>query len=160
MGSCSETLLIRELKKQRRRLKSEVALFQTLPRLFHLLQFVKCWQSFLELNSKDCIEVHENKNKVLDKTWNLAFSRRSRVVFCLSQSIAFLPFSLTSPSSLLKFPIASMSAQLMQPNHDASTSSPGLLPQKKGTPWGQDYGGPIHKTLRESQLLKVNLCAI
>ena len=68
MGSCSETLLIRELKKQRRRLKSEVALFQTLPLLFHLLQFVKCWQSFLELNSKDCIEVQENKNKVLDKT--------------------------------------------------------------------------------------------
>ena len=48
----------------------------------------------------------------------------------------------------------------MQPNHDASTSSLGLLPQKKGTPWGQDYGVPIHKTLRESQLLKVNLCAI
>ena len=68
MGSCSETLLIREHKKQRRRLKSEVALFQTLPLLFHLLQFVKCWQSFLELNSKDCIEVQENKNKVLDKT--------------------------------------------------------------------------------------------
>ena len=68
MGSCSETLLVRELKKQRRRLKSEVALFQTLPLLFHLLQFVKCWQSFLELNSKDCIEVQENKNKVLDKT--------------------------------------------------------------------------------------------
>ena len=68
MGSCSETLLIGELKKQRRRLKSEVALFQSLPRLFHLLQFVKCWQSFLELNSKDCIEVQENKNKVLDKT--------------------------------------------------------------------------------------------
>ena len=68
MGSCSETLLIRELKKQRRRLKSEVALFQTLPRIYHLLQFVKCWQSFLELNSKDCIEVQENKNKVLDKT--------------------------------------------------------------------------------------------
>ena len=44
----------------------------------------------------------------------------------------------------------------MQPNHDVPTSSPGLLPQKKGMPWGQDYGGPIHKTLRESQL-KVNL---
>ena len=63
MGSCSETLLIRELKKQRRRLKSEVALFQTLPRLFHLLQFVKCWQSFLELNSKDCIEVQKKQKQ-------------------------------------------------------------------------------------------------
>ena len=32
--------------------KSEVALIQTLSRLFHLVQFVKCWQLFLELNSK------------------------------------------------------------------------------------------------------------
>ena len=49
---------IRELKQQRRRrlrkrdLKSEFALLQTLSRLFHLVYFVKCWQMFLELNSK------------------------------------------------------------------------------------------------------------
>ena len=48
----------RELKQQRwrrlrkRHLKSEVALFQTLLRLFCLIQFVKSWQFFLELNSK------------------------------------------------------------------------------------------------------------
>ena len=48
----------RELKQQRRRrlrkreLKSEVALLQTLSHLFHLVQFVKCWQFFLELNFK------------------------------------------------------------------------------------------------------------
>ena len=47
-----------ELKQQRRRrprilhLKSEVSLLQTLSRLFHLVHFVKCWQMFLELNSK------------------------------------------------------------------------------------------------------------
>ena len=47
-----------ELKQQRRRrlgkrhLKSEFALPQTLSRLFQLVQFVKCWQFFLELNSK------------------------------------------------------------------------------------------------------------
>ena len=49
----------RELKQKRRRrlrlrkrhLKSEFALLQTLPRLFQLVQFVKCWQIFLELNS-------------------------------------------------------------------------------------------------------------
>ena len=41
---------IRELQQQRRRqqrkrhLKSEVALLQTLSRLFHLVQFVKYWQ--------------------------------------------------------------------------------------------------------------------
>jgi len=49
---------IRELKQQRRRrlqkrhLKSEFAPLQTLSRLFHLVYFVKCWQMFLELNSK------------------------------------------------------------------------------------------------------------
>ena len=46
------------LKQQRRRrlrkrqLKSELALLQTLSRLFHFVYFVKCWQMFLELNSK------------------------------------------------------------------------------------------------------------
>ena len=49
---------IRELKQQRRRrlrkrhLKSEFALLQTLSILFQLVQFVKCWHFFLELNSK------------------------------------------------------------------------------------------------------------
>ena len=48
----------RERKQHRRRrlrkrhLKSEVALLQTLSRLFHIVQFVKCWQFFLDLNSK------------------------------------------------------------------------------------------------------------
>ena len=48
----------RELKQQRRRrlqkrhLKSEFAPLQSLSRLFHLVYFVKCWQMFLELNSK------------------------------------------------------------------------------------------------------------
>ena len=40
----------RRLRK--RHLKSEVALLQTLSRLLYLSQFVKCWQFFLELNSK------------------------------------------------------------------------------------------------------------
>ena len=49
---------IREFKQQRRRrlrkrhLKSEFALLQTLSILFQLVQFVKCWHFFLELNSK------------------------------------------------------------------------------------------------------------
>ena len=48
----------RELKQQQRRrlrkrhIKSKFALLQTLSRLFHLVYFVKCWQMFLELNSK------------------------------------------------------------------------------------------------------------
>ena len=73
---------------------------------------------------KDCIEVQKKKKKVvalqvhaLHKTWNKAFSRHSRAVtgectkkrdaraellFFQSKLIAFLPFSLTSQSSLLK----------------------------------------------------------
>ena len=73
---------------------------------------------------KDCIEVQKKKKKVvalpvhvLHKTWNKAFSRHSHAVtgectkkrdarteLLLFQSklIAFLPFSLTSQSSLLK----------------------------------------------------------
>ena len=35
-----------------RPLKWDFALLQTLSRLFHLVQFVKCWQFFLELTSK------------------------------------------------------------------------------------------------------------
>ena len=40
-------------------LKKEFALRQTSSRLFHFVQFVKCWQFFLELNSKSFIEVRE-----------------------------------------------------------------------------------------------------
>ena len=42
----------RRRRLQKRPLKSEFALLQTLSRLFQLVQFVKCWQIFLELNSK------------------------------------------------------------------------------------------------------------
>ena len=52
----SLTLVIRELKQrprlQKRPLNSEFALLQTLLGLFHLVQFDKCWQIFLEVNSK------------------------------------------------------------------------------------------------------------
>ena len=53
-------IIIRELKQRRgrrrrlrkRHLKSQFPLLQTLSRLFHLVQFVKCWHFFLALNSK------------------------------------------------------------------------------------------------------------
>ena len=53
LGFC---FFIRELKQRRRlrkrHLKSELALLETLSRLFHLVKFVKRGQNFLELNSK------------------------------------------------------------------------------------------------------------
>ena len=49
-------LLGRGLKQRRQlrkhHLKSEFGLLQTLSRLFHLVQFVKCWRIFLKLKSK------------------------------------------------------------------------------------------------------------
>ena len=54
----------RELKQQRRRRlqkrhwKSEFAPHQTLSRLFLLVYFVKCWQMFLELNSKGLYQLN------------------------------------------------------------------------------------------------------
>ena len=50
--------IVRSLKQQRRRrlqkrhLKGEFALLQTLSRLFHLVYFVKCRRIFLKFNSK------------------------------------------------------------------------------------------------------------
>ena len=59
--------LNRDVKQQRRErlrkrhLKSEFALLQTLSRLFQLVQFVKCWQIFLELNSKRLSKFRKRK---------------------------------------------------------------------------------------------------
>ena len=56
----------RELEQQRqwrlrkRHLKSEAVLLQTLSHLFHLVQFVKCWKFFLELNSKRLYQSSES----------------------------------------------------------------------------------------------------
>ena len=61
----------RELKQQRRRrlqkrhLKSEFAPLQTLSHLFHLVYFVKCWQMFLELNSKGLYQSSGKEKKVV-----------------------------------------------------------------------------------------------
>ena len=59
-------IVIRELKQQRQRrirsktsLKSELALLQTLSRLFHLVEFVEWWQFFFySWILKDCIKVN------------------------------------------------------------------------------------------------------
>ena len=47
-----ELMQHRRRRLRKRHLKSEVALLQTLSRLFHRVKFVKFWQFFLELNSK------------------------------------------------------------------------------------------------------------
>ena len=49
---------------------------QTLSRLFQLIQFVKCWQMSLDLNSKDCIKVQEKKRKFLSHVFTSSTKRK------------------------------------------------------------------------------------
>ena len=123
----------RELKQQQRRLrkrhlKSVFVLLQTLQRVFHLLQFVKCWRIFLELNSKSlyqssekgkesrCLVFTSSTKREIGQSHVVVVQRRQRKVhkvkrdaraellFCQSKPIAFLPFLLPSSSSFLKLP--------------------------------------------------------
>ena len=133
-GEGTRLFNIRELKQQRRRrlrkrqLKSEVALLHTLLYLFQLVQFVKCWQILLELNSKTpyqssgkdkespCLVFTSSTKREIRHFHVVVMQRRAkkctkrreaRAKFGLlfqSKPIAFLPFSFTSPSSLLKLP--------------------------------------------------------
>ena len=126
----SRRLFIRELKQQRRRrlrkrhLKSEFALLQTLSRLFHLVYFVKYWQMFLELYSKGlyqslgkekescCVVFSSSIKREIRNFHVVVVQRRQRNVqtsvmhvqsCCFADlNLCFLPFSLPSPSSLLK----------------------------------------------------------
>ena len=93
-------------------------------RLFQLVQFVKCWQFFLELNSirlyqssgkekeSRCLVFTSSTKRQIRHFHVVVVQRRQRSVlksvmhlFCQSKPIAFLPFSLPSPSSLLKLPV-------------------------------------------------------
>ena len=134
------------LKQQRRRrrrrrlrkphLQSEVALLQTYSISFNLSNV----GSFLELNSKILYRSSgkEKESRCLvfmfsTKREIKAFSHRSRAVtarkctkkrdarakmlFCQSKPTAFLPFLLTSPSSLLKLPKIKMIGTLLSVMH-------------------------------------------
>ena len=109
----------RELQQQRwrwlqkRHLKSEFALLQTLLPLFHFVYFVKCWQMFLELNSiglyqtsgkekESCCLVFPSLTKsklrhfhfvVLQRWQRNLQKKRAEFLFCESKPTAFLLFS-------------------------------------------------------------------
>ena len=86
---------------------------------------------------------------VLRKAWNQAFSRRSRAVtakkctkkrdaraellFCLTNPLLFLPFSLPSPSSLLKLPT--------YPSHKTNDESGSKTVSKKRFSMGCNFDG-------------------
>ena len=110
---------------QKRHLESEFAPLQTLSRLSHRVQFVKCWWTFLELNSKGlyrrsrkekesrCL-VFTSCQREIRHLHVIVMQKRQRNVqkknvmhiekLLLIESIAFLPFSFSSSSSLLKLP--------------------------------------------------------
>ena len=87
-------------------------MLQTLLHLFHFVQFVICWQFFLELNSKRLYQSPGKEKWSCCLVITLSTKREIRhfqkIVMhvqscCLAnlKPIAFLPFSLTSPSLLL-----------------------------------------------------------
>ena len=81
--------LNRELLQQQQRLswkrpfKNEFMLLQILSCLFHLFQFIKCWQILLEFHYKKTVSKFRKRKRklscvhVLHKTWNWALSCRS-----------------------------------------------------------------------------------
>ena len=93
----------RRLRK--RHLKKEFALLQTLSRLFQLVQFVKCWQIFLELNSKRLYQSSGKEEESRCLVFMSSTKReighfhvvvvhqkddaRAKVLFCQSKPIAF-----------------------------------------------------------------------
>ena len=124
----------RDLKQQRQRqlwerhLKSEFAQLETLSRSFHLVQFVKCWQIFLKLNSyrlyrssgkekeSRCLLFTPSTKReirhfhVVIVQWRREMYKKAwctcEIVVLLIQTGHFFPFSLPSPSpsSLFKLP--------------------------------------------------------
>ena len=110
---------------QKRHLESEFAPFQTLSGLFRLVQFVKYWRIFLELNSiglqrRSRIEkesrclVFTSCQREIRHLHVIVMQKRQRNLqkknvmhiekLLLIEPIALLPFSLPSSSSLLKLP--------------------------------------------------------
>ena len=111
----------------RKRHLKKFARLQTLSRLFQLVQFVKCWQIFLELNSKRLYQSSgsQRKRKSLFLVFPSSTQREIRhfhvvvvqwrqrnvqkrvmhvqsCCFAKYKPIAFFPFLLPSPSSLPK----------------------------------------------------------
>ena len=73
----SKVSIIRRRRLRKRHVKSEVALLQTLSRLLHLVQFIKCWLIFLELNSEGLYQRSGKKKE--SRCLVFAFSIKSEI---------------------------------------------------------------------------------
>ena len=77
--------------------KRRLKLFQTSSISFSFNYFAKCWLNLLTLSPKGpYLSLEMSKKR----------DAGAKLLFCYSKLIAFLPFSLPSPSSLLELPIA------------------------------------------------------
>ena len=92
-----ECLKPRRRRWWRRRLKGEFVFFQSLSRLFQLAYFVKCWQTFLKLNSCGDPPLQRNVQKSGMKKCDACTK------FCLCWPALFTP--LGEILSLLPFPV-------------------------------------------------------
>ena len=77
----------------KRHLNSEFPLLQTLSRLFHLVQFVKCWYFFLELTKREIRYFHvavvrwrkRNVQKSVIYVHSCCFANLNLLLFCRSR---------------------------------------------------------------------------
>ena len=127
LGLCSCSLLLGSLSNndgdgyENATWKSEFALSQTLSRLFQLVYFVKCWQIFLELNSKRlyqssgiekescCLEFPSSTRREIRRFHVVVVQRRQKnvqksVMHVQSCCFDLLLFSVLVASPLLKLP--------------------------------------------------------
>ena len=165
---------------RKRHLKSEFDCFKRPSILFKFIWFVKCWRNYLGLNSKgphlslgkkkkktlffvlftQCIkrarEVRKFHVSVLQGRLRNAQKKRdarAKLLFCHSKPIVFLPFSLLSPSSLLKLPIVVNQKFCYHDNVTAHFSS--LLDRAKTQAYSNDVCDHVLMTpllLKEREL--------
>ena len=66
LAGCIDSCFVREFKPPTTMATATKNVTQKVnSRLFHVVHFVKCWQMFLELNSKGLYQVQEKKKKVV-----------------------------------------------------------------------------------------------
>ena len=91
--SLSSSLSSSSSSLAKRHLKSEFPLLQTLSRLFHLVQFVKCWYFFLELTKREIRYFHvavvrwrkRNVQKSVIHVHSCCFANLNLLLFCRSR---------------------------------------------------------------------------
>ena len=91
--------------------------FANLNLLFLTVTAKKCKKSVMHVKSCCFANLNLLFLTVTAKKCTKKRDARAELLFCQSKSIAVLPFSLTTPSSLLKLPIVHQSSYFISPHH-------------------------------------------